>query len=82
MKKTNAEGHWYWFYSKRGPLNPYEIWLEANGSGAQQTDANGDIRFLSNGFQPIGSDIDSSGGSYIYSAVSENPFQGNGGLSR
>jgi hypothetical protein len=75
LKKTNAVGHWYMFDSERGPINPNETWLEANGSGAEQTHANGDIRFLSNGFQPIGSDIDAGGGTYIYYAVSENPFK-------
>jgi hypothetical protein len=75
LKKTNAAGHWYMFDSERGPINPNETWLEANGSGAEQTHANGDIRFLSNGFQPIGSDIDAGGGTYIYYAVSEHPFK-------
>ncbi len=82
LKKTNAAGHWYMFDSERGPINPNETWLEANGSGAEQTHANGDIRFLSNGFQPIGSDIDAGGGSYIYYAVAKNPFASNGGLAR
>ncbi len=75
LKKTNAVGHWYMFDSERGPINPNETWIEANGVGAEQTHANGDIRFLSNGFQPIGSDIDAGGGTYIYYAVAEHPFK-------
>ena len=74
LKKTNAAGHWYMFDSERGPINLNESWLEANGSGGEQTHANGAIQFLSNGFQPIGSDIDASSCSYIYYAVAENPF--------
>jgi hypothetical protein len=73
LKKSNAAGHWYMFDSERGPINPNETWLEANGSGGEQTHSAGDIRFLSNGFQPIGGDIDASGNSYIYYAVAELP---------
>ena len=75
LKRTNGTGHWYMFDSERGPINPNETWLEANGSGSEQTHANGHIRFLSNGFQPVGSDIDVSGGTYLYAAFAENPFK-------
>ena len=75
LKKSSAAGHWYMFDSERGPINPNETWLEANGSGAEQTHVNGAMRFLSNGFQPVGSDIDAASSTYIWAAFASHPFK-------
>ena len=75
LKRSDASAHWYMFDSVRGTTNANETWIEANGNGAEQTHGNGAINFLSNGFQPIGSDIDPSNGTFIYAAFAEQPFK-------
>lgn len=73
MKRTDTAGHWYIYDSKRGTgYNNNDTWLEANGSGADQAHSNGEIRFFSNGFQPIGADIDPGGGTFVYAAFGDS----------
>tara|TARA_Y100000361_G_scaffold154290_1_gene179355 strand:- start:3761 stop:7093 length:3333 start_codon:yes stop_codon:yes gene_type:complete len=75
LKRSDSAGHWYVYDSDRGLSGRTETWLEANGNSADQTHGNGAFQFLSNGFQPLGSDIDPGSGTFVYAAFAEHPFK-------
>jgi len=76
VKRTDATNYWFMFDDKRSTSgsNPTDKELYPNGNEVEDTSARFD--FLSNGFKnrlnSAGSNT--SGGSYIYIAFSENPF--------
>ena len=81
-KRIDSTSDWLLYDSTRDPFNAADARLRPNDSGAEATADPRD--FLSNGFKirDTGGNINSSGGTYLYIAFAENPFQANGGLAR
>jgi hypothetical protein len=82
-KRTDSADYWYIFDTARDVDNVVEAKLEANSNAAEYTSADW-LDIVSNGFKirASGGDINASGGTYLYMAFAENPFQANGGLAR
>jgi len=78
IKRSNSTGGWLMFDSARSPSNPVNDRLEANNNQAEQTNS-GDkfLDFNATDFEANGSDseLNASGGTYIYMAFKENPGQ-------
>jgi len=81
-KRTDSSADWLIHDSSRATYNVAGEYLIPNANTAEQDGNKRD--FLSNGFKlrSSGGAVNASGGTYIYYAVSENPFQANGGLAR
>jgi hypothetical protein len=88
FKRSDSTGDWIIFDNKRNTHegNYREKVLYPNKNNAEETSADGDtMLFLSNGFKLNNVTYaywNASGGTYIYAAFAENPFQANGGLAR
>ena len=82
QKRSDSTGDWTIHDSAREPANDVGLYLIPN-SGAAEADGNR-RDFLSNGFKlrTSSSGVNASGGTYVYAAFAENPFQANGGLAR
>ena len=74
VKKSSGTGSWVMYDIERDAANPNTAVLYANSSNAEGNASNMDV--LSNGFKARGtsSDINSSGGTYIYMAFAEEPM--------
>jgi hypothetical protein len=82
QKRSDSSGHeWTIHDSTREPSNDVGLYLEPSTSNAEQDGNRRD--FLSNGFKLRTSSggVNASGGTYIWAAFAENPFQSNGGLA-
>jgi len=79
IKRTDSTTYWQMYDTSRAPTNVMTATLAANGSDAEGSFAGGyDIDFVSNGFKPRtgpSNAINTSGGTYIYTAFAENPFK-------
>jgi hypothetical protein len=78
FKNTNTTQDWIIMDTARDSINKMSKWLSANTSGAEYTDANIDVDFVSNGFKirtSIGTELNGSGNTIIYAAYAENPFK-------
>jgi hypothetical protein len=76
FKRTDSTGGWLMFDNKRNLTNPRNSRLEANNDGAEQAGSSSKfVDFYSNGFEPQVSDseINASGGTYIYMAFAADP---------
>ena len=76
FKRTDSTGGWLIFDNKRNLTNPRNTRLEANNSQAEQAGSTSKfVDFYSNGFEPQVSDseINASGGTYIYMAFAADP---------
>jgi hypothetical protein len=76
IKRTDSTGNWVMHDNARNSTNPAKGYLLANSSGVEE--AGSDILdFLSNGFKirNTWTDINASGGTYIFAAFAESPFQ-------
>jgi hypothetical protein len=75
VKQSSGANDWAIFDSKRLGYNDGNNWLYPNTSGAEASAAR--FVLLSNGFKLIttSSLLNSSGATYIYMAVAENPFK-------
>jgi len=76
FKRTDSAGGWLMFDNKRNTLNPRNNRLEANSDQAEQAGSTSKfVDFYSNGFEPQVSDseINASGGTYIYMAFAADP---------
>ena len=75
IKRTDTTGNWVMLDSKREGYNVDNDPLYANLNNAEGTDDLVDI--TSNGFKlrSTNADCNASGGTYIYAAFAENPFQ-------
>jgi len=82
QKRTDGVGNWRIRDTARGTYNAIEDVLYADTNNSTITEDPYD--FLSNGFKirTSGPHNNASGGTYIYLAFAENPFQANGGLAR
>ena len=79
---NNGSGHWNMYDTARDTYNVVDANLQANRNVAEFTFTAIDI--LSNGFKlrTSNSTHNHDGGTYVYMAFAENPFQTNGGLAR
>jgi hypothetical protein len=75
VKRTDSTGDWYVVDNTRSPSNVVNLYLAANTSGAEGTYTLCD--FLSNGFKMrnTSTEMNASGGSYIYMCFATNPFK-------
>jgi len=75
VKRTDSTGGWLMFDSARNPSNPRDNRLEANNNQAEQTGSTSKfVDFNSDNFEANGSDseLNASGGTYIYAAFKNN----------
>jgi hypothetical protein len=78
FKNTNTTQNWIIMDTARDTKNKMTQWLSANDNGAEYTDSNIDVDFLSNGFKirtSIGTELNGSGNSIIFAAFAEAPFK-------
>ena len=83
MKNTaDSGGNWQLFDNKRNTYNQMNRRLFPSNSDAENTDANNNIDFLSNGFKMRTSngDTNSNGVTFIYYAVASSPFTTSTGI--
>ena len=84
-KRKDSAQNWAIIDNSRSTFNVADDWLGPNSSDAESSNnAAYAIDMLSNGFKVRATHVatNASGGTYIYYAVAENPFQANGGLAR
>ena len=76
IKRTDSTGNWVMHDNARNSTNPAKGYLLANSSGVEET-GNDILDFLSNGFKirSTWTDINASGGSYVFASFAESPFQ-------
>jgi len=80
IKRTDSGNDWVIFDSSRTSTNPANAYLEPNTSDIETTDSGAGSRqldILSNGFKlrDTAGAINASGGTYIFAAYAESPFQ-------
>jgi len=76
IKRSDSTGGWLMFDNKRNPSNPRNSRLEANNDSAEQAGSTSKfVDFDATSFEPQISDseINASGGTYLYMAFKENP---------
>jgi hypothetical protein len=75
IKRSDSTGSWIIWDTSRTPYNLAENALEANSSNAESS--GWQIDLLSNGFKSrnVGTQYNASGGTYVWAAFAENPFQ-------
>ena len=73
VKRADSSGHWYIWDTTRHPSNPNDNVLYANLNNAESVGSSYAIEVTATGFQikHSGSDINSSGGTYIYMAFAD-----------
>jgi hypothetical protein len=76
IKRTDTTDQWTIFDNTRSPSNVAGKILYANLSNAEDTSTDG-VDMLSNGFKVRAtfSNINASGGTFIYMALAQNPFK-------
>jgi hypothetical protein len=77
IKRTDSTGSWFMVDTSRNTYNLTDLSLYANLSDAEGASASHCIDILSNGFKckGVGTNINASGGTYIYAAFASNPFK-------
>ena len=77
VRRADGVSHWNLFDDVRHPSNPNDARLYANLSNAEDNPSSYVVDLLSNGFKPrhTGSDLNTSGGTYIYLAFADQPFK-------
>jgi hypothetical protein len=82
IKRFDSTGGWHIYDKERLGYNPNNNILYADTNGAEISLAQDDL--LSNGFKMrnTGAARNASGGTYIYVAFAENPFQGDDGYTQ
>ena len=78
IKRTDTANVWHMIDNKRNTFNTVDKVLFAEDSSAEATSGSNQVDFLSNGFKArnSGSQINASGGTYIYMAFAEEPLVG------
>ena len=76
IKRSDTANDWLMFDNKRNPYNFLGKYLLADTSSVEAGGTTDFLDFVSNGFKlnRSGSDVNASGGTYIYMAFAENPF--------
>tara|TARA_Y100000592_G_scaffold88301_1_gene143931 strand:- start:332 stop:2782 length:2451 start_codon:yes stop_codon:yes gene_type:complete len=85
LKNADLSGsNWFIFDTSRNTYNVVDLNLKPNSNAVEETDSNGTLDILSNGFsmRSSGTHPNGNGNTIIYAAFAENPFQANGGLAR
>ena len=77
IKRTDGTNQWQIQDSSRNSTNPTNVALYAEGSSVEEVATSTSKDFLSNGFKLRGVDamVNADGGSYIFMAFAESPFQ-------
>jgi hypothetical protein len=77
FKRSDSIANWTVRDTARNPFNAANLGLFPNLSAAEDSTSGREIDILSNGFKIRGtdSDLNSSGGTYIYMAFAENPLK-------
>ena len=77
VKRTDGVIQWTILDTARSPSNVADQRLFPNLSQAETVNGDGNTDLLSNGFKPrtVDSAFNASGGTYIYAAFAESPFQ-------
>ena len=75
IKNMTSAYEWVIYDNKRSPSNPRNKVLYPNTTGAENSGENGDIDFLSNGFQLLSTtgSINQNGGTLMYMAFADDP---------
>ena len=84
-KRTDGAANWAIIDSSRSTFNVADDWLGPNSTSSESSNnAAYALDLCSNGFKVRATHeaTNLSGATYLYYAVSENPFQANGGLAR
>jgi hypothetical protein len=72
-KKTSGSEHWFLHDSERDPDDDNNTTtFEVNNANAEESGSARQVKFLDNGFQLIGGDVDVSGGTTIYLAIGDD----------
>jgi len=85
FKRTDTTGIWWMHDSKREPFNPNDSALQAENSNAETANNSTiEVDFLSNGFKlkSANNNHNANGGTYIFAAFAETPFQGDDGYTQ
>lgn len=85
VKRTDTTGIWWIHDSVRESFNPNDSALQAENSNSETANNSTiEIDFLSNGFKlkSANNNQNASGGTYIYAAFAEVPFQGDEGYTQ
>jgi len=82
IKRFDSTGSWHIYDKERLGYNPNNNVLYADTSGAEVSLAQDEL--LSNGFKMrnTGAARNASGGTYVFAAFAENPFQGDDGYTQ
>ena len=73
VKKYNGAGNWMLLDSQRSlDDNDIRTTFEVNNHNAEETHANRQVKFLDNGFQLIGADMDTSNSNWLYWAIGDD----------
>ena len=78
IKNRGASENWtVWDAPRSGRTNPVEDRLQWNADSAETTSSSSKVDFHANGFRPIlnNSEINGSGGIYIYAAWGKTPYK-------
>lgn len=80
-KNTNGVDGWYMYDNKRSPYNQIREYLSPNQNIVEGTNG-GAVDFVSNGWKirNTGTDMNTSGSTYIYMAFAESPFVSSDGV--
>jgi len=76
IKRTDTTAEWHMIDNKRNTFNTVNNVLSPNTTGAEATTSSNPIDFTSQGFKcrGTGTQVNASGGSFIYMAFAEHPF--------
>ena len=73
VKKYNGAGNWMLLDSQRSTDDDdIRTTFEINNSNGEETHANRQVKFLNNGFQLIGADMDTSNSNWLYWAIGDD----------
>ena len=80
IKNITSNGNWFVYDNQRNTLNVVNAYLIADGSATEATSGPVQLDFIANGFKLRSTNDGTNGGSdtYMYLAMAENPFGGNG----
>ncbi len=77
LKRTDSTGNWWMLDNKRDPFNEALRSLRANGTDVEDGYSGNFLDFYSNGFgvRTSGTQVNASGGNYVYLAFADQPFK-------
>jgi len=80
IKRNNGLGNWFMYDRDRQPYNENYAWLRADSSAVESAAGSQGLDILSSGFKlrAANTDVNASGGTYIYIAIFDAAFGGVG----